>query len=565
VEPSAGQLILGKYRVDRIIGTGGFGYVVAATHVHLRERVAIKFLHANFAADPGIAARFLHEAQAAAHLRSHHTARAIDVGTLPDGQPYIVMEYLDGEDLECLVRRSGRLPPAVAAGLILEACEALAEAHALGIVHRDLKPSNIFLARGPGRAAVVKVLDFGISKFETGGSQSLTRTSTVLGSPMYAAPEQLRSTRDADVRSDIWSLGVTLYQLVAGEVPFPGETMSEVCVKVAIDPVPPLSRSLGIPPAFETIIKTCLEKDPARRFRDVPTFAAALAKFAGDAGTSALQRIKEAGGVTIPPSAALSFNPGALVLPPGTLSVSMGEMAQRQSQSQIATTPPGRRRRVVFVTAGALIGVAVVVAAVAAGGGGSPQAGVGPRLAADSKPIAAANAPVPAPAPQPAPPAPAATPPPAPPPAAPPAARPEPAAKAAPPDAGGASETARIATAAPAPAAAAPAPERAPAAAAAPPPRAVEIELDITPPTATVQLDGKKTTERTLRFSDPGGGAHELVVSAGGYLSVTQKLRLSEAPPVIRIALRRAPAPVQRAPQKKVSRCPPDNPLCGPD
>src|SRR5215475_11667882 len=195
-----------------MLGQGGMGVVVQATHLQLGQRVAIKFILPEVLHNPEVRGRFLREAQAAAQLKSAHVARVVDIGTLDTGSPYIVMEYLDGEDLASILRRSGPIPIATASAWVLEACEALAEAHSLGIIHRDLKPANLFLAYGAGGLQSIKVFDFGISKVTTtaGGvmEPSLTRTMSVLGSPSYASPEQLRATKSVDRRADIWALGV---------------------------------------------------------------------------------------------------------------------------------------------------------------------------------------------------------------------------------------------------------------------------------------------------------------------------------------------------------------------
>src|SRR5580700_8244830 len=181
-----GEILDGKYRVDRVLGVGGMGIVVAATHVHLNTRVAIKFLLPAAMGNAQVIERFAREARAAVQIQSEHVARVTDVGSLPTGSPYMVMEYLEGGDLADTLAQSGPMPVAQAVGFVLQACEAIAEAHSLGIVHRDLKPANLFLARRTGRDAVVKVLDFGISKtLDTQSGMSLTGTSSIMGSPLY--------------------------------------------------------------------------------------------------------------------------------------------------------------------------------------------------------------------------------------------------------------------------------------------------------------------------------------------------------------------------------------------
>jgi serine/threonine-protein kinase len=189
-----GDVLAGKYRVDHVLGVGGMGVVVSATHLQLDQRVALKFMLPVGLAHPALVERFAREARAAARLKSDHVARVLDVGTLDSGSPYMVMEYLEGSDLGSVVAERGPMPVHMAVDCVLQACDAVAEAHAIGIIHRDLKPRNLFLTgRNDGRA-LVKVLDFGISKHKTGASDlSLTRTTEIIGSPNYMSPEQLRS------------------------------------------------------------------------------------------------------------------------------------------------------------------------------------------------------------------------------------------------------------------------------------------------------------------------------------------------------------------------------------
>src|SRR3954464_9055149 len=189
-----GDMLAGKFRVERVLGAGGMGVVVEATHVNLKDRVALKFLRAARFADDATIARFLREAQAAAKIKSPHVARVVDVGTLENGSPYMVMEFLEGTDLGTVLEQTGILPIDVAVSYVLQTCEALAAAHAARVIHRDIKPSNLFLTKGPDRAPVIKVLDFGISKLLDVNSLSgaITETQRAMGSPSYMAPEQMR-------------------------------------------------------------------------------------------------------------------------------------------------------------------------------------------------------------------------------------------------------------------------------------------------------------------------------------------------------------------------------------
>ncbi|MBZ0234052.1 MAG: serine/threonine protein kinase, partial [Deltaproteobacteria bacterium] len=276
-----GSVLLGKYRIEAILGKGGMGIVARATHLHLDEQVAIKFLRRDTASDPEAAQRFLREAQAAVKLKNEHVARVIDVGTLDGHVPYMVMEYLEGADLDLMLEQSGVIAPELAVDFVLQACAALSEAHALGIVHRDIKPSNIFVTWRTDGSVLVKVLDFGISKIAAGLTEvSLTQTQSVLGTPAYMSPEQMRSARSVDARTDIWSLGTVLYELVQGHRPFEAESFSEMCVKVAVDPPMPLTNPL--PPGLADVIMTCLAKSPAERYPNVGALAEALVPFGRD-------------------------------------------------------------------------------------------------------------------------------------------------------------------------------------------------------------------------------------------------------------------------------------------
>jgi eukaryotic-like serine/threonine-protein kinase len=277
---AAGDLVAGKFRVDHLIGQGGMGLVVAATHIHLDQRVALKFLLPAYCSDQALVGRFLREARASAQLRGEHVCRVSDVGTLENGAPYIVMELLQGRDLASLLSERGPLPVPLLADYIVQACLGLAEAHAARIVHRDLKPANLFVTIRPDGQPQIKIVDFGIAKAPAPADFKLTRTDTVMGSPGYMSPEQLRSTRDADVRSDIWALGVILYELSCGRPPFTAETITELTLRVAIDPTPQLVGA-NVTRGFEQVVYRCLEKDPARRFQNVGQLAMALAPFGG--------------------------------------------------------------------------------------------------------------------------------------------------------------------------------------------------------------------------------------------------------------------------------------------
>jgi serine/threonine protein kinase len=284
----------GKYRVHRLLGEGGMGWVVVATHLQLEQRVALKFMRSS--TNPEAVARFLREARAAARIQSEHVARVSDVGTLENGAPYLVMEYLEGEDLGQLIDAKGALPEYLALDYAIQACEGLAEAHAAGIIHRDLKPANLFLARRTDGSVRVKLLDFGISKLAPApGSQpeiNMTSTQGLMGSPLYMSPEQMRSSRTVDQRADIWSMGTIIYEMLAGRSPFDGTTLPEVCAHILADePASLRSFQPELSPELEAIVMRCLEKKPERRYPDVAALAHALAPFGTDEIRSTADRI----------------------------------------------------------------------------------------------------------------------------------------------------------------------------------------------------------------------------------------------------------------------------------
>ncbi|WP_438029363.1 serine/threonine-protein kinase [Sorangium sp. So ce233] len=359
-----GQILSGKYRVERILGQGGMGIVVAALHEQLHQRVAIKLLHPG--ANAEMVERFVREARAAVRLKSEHVARVLDVGTLETGAPFMVMEYLEGSDLQQTLRQRGPLELEEAVGYVLEACEAIAEAHAAGIIHRDLKPANLFLTRGADGSGMVKVLDFGISKAlgepSAAGAEpelGLTKTAMVLGSPLYMAPEQMRSARTVDTRADIWSLGAILYQLLTARVPFDATSLSELILMINTEapPSPSLFRR-DLPPGLEAAILRCLEKDVAKRFRSVAELAGAIVDFGPPLALASLERIERTLGLV--PAVAWRDRASAAR---ERMSVPPWPTAQERASSVPAATAQARGSGSVAPPAGSTAGMAAAATA----------------------------------------------------------------------------------------------------------------------------------------------------------------------------------------------------------
>jgi eukaryotic-like serine/threonine-protein kinase len=440
-----GDLLAGKYRIDKILGAGGMGVVVAAHHIRLDERVAIKFLLPEALGNAEAVARFEREARAAVKIKSEHVARVTDIGTLENGAPYIVMEYLEGGDLAAWIRQRGPLAVEQAVEFVVQACEAIADAHGLGIVHRDLKPSNLFCIRGSDDRLSIKVLDFGISKM-TGGAASgpdmvMTKTKSVMGSPFYMSPEQMRSAKDVDARTDIWALGIILYELLAGQAPFTGDTLPEVCVKIATEPPPPL-RNLrpDAPAGIEDVILKCLAKDRRDRYRNVAELAVALAPFGSKRLRASVERVSRvihgAGLSTRGPVAFSSAPPSSLPQSDTGTMASWGRTASPSARKAVkvviaalAVAAAGAAGALLFVGRArepapvqSLVSTAIVVSPAPV----APPVAATPAVFAPIAPIASASAaPTPSATPRPA----LAKPPPAP--AAPAAARPRAPAKSA--------------------------------------------------------------------------------------------------------------------------------------
>jgi len=313
-----GDIIGGKYRVERIIGQGGMGTVVRARHTLLEQDVAIKVLASELSEDPQYATRFLREAQTAVSIKSEHVVRVLDVGTRENGVPFMVMEYLQGQDLGAVIETSGPLHVADAIDYVLQSCEALAEAHVAGLTHRDIKPSNLFLAKRSDGSPLVKLLDFGIAKPASVTDSRLTATGAAMGSPSYMSPEQVRNAKNVDHRSDIWSLGASLHELLTGAPPFRAETFPALCAAIIADEPTALRETCkGAPLELEAVINKCLEKKPEGRYSDVGELARALAPYGGPSAQISVERITKIvspGGVAVlappPVRVAIASSPG---------------------------------------------------------------------------------------------------------------------------------------------------------------------------------------------------------------------------------------------------------------
>jgi eukaryotic-like serine/threonine-protein kinase len=513
--PEKGDLIGGKYRVERLLGAGGMGVVVEAVHVELHQRVAVKVMLPSLVDMPASAARFLREGKAAAALRSEHAARILDLGRCEDGRPYLAMELLEGDDLDKLVRARGPLGVQPAVDYVLQACEAIAQAHALGIIHRDLKPSNLFLCSKAGEAPSIRVLDFGISKrtkldaLDVTESQGLTATDATLGSPRYISPEQLRDSRNVDGRTDIWSLGLVLHWLLTGRLAFEAETLGAHLAMIVSEPPTPLrERRPDAPAELEAAVLRCLEKQIDRRFQNVGQLALALAPFASPQARALVPRIVEWSARTAPPASqrsgtTLRQRSGATLRQRSDATLAPADIAQRSSDTDTQGAwshggGPWPRRRVQRL----LLGATAVLAALAVGL---------PTYRALTRPAPS----IPAAAPS-------------------------------------AHEPPRGAESAQ-PAAAPPAPPAA-SEVRAPLPREVTVRLDVTPRGAVAELDGVRITGSTVRLPS-GDGVRRVVVSADGY--VTEAREISAQDDVtLSVSLRKQP--IHAAPRP--SEAPPSRP-----
>ena len=356
--PQAGDVIGEKYEVVGVLGRGGMGVVFEAHHKRINQRVALKMLHPHVREEPGVLERFEREARAAGQLRSPHIARVLDVDTATE-LPFIVMELLDGRDLDDVLAVEGRLAIPVAVDYVLQALVGIREAHSLGIIHRDLKPANLFLSNDGGDAPMIKILDFGISKITTEVDGRLTAAMTTLGSPVYMSPEQLRDGAEIDARADLWALGVVLFELISGKPPHAG-TVTGVTASIIADRAPLLSSARAdAPPELDAVLARALEKDLDKRFQDADEFAAALLPFAS-ADTA---RRVQATLVTVP--APLSSRRMLTTHTPQSFDLSQAET--RHSFTTASTARPSSRAALWValgaVAFGSLLGVTIFMIA----------------------------------------------------------------------------------------------------------------------------------------------------------------------------------------------------------
>ncbi len=385
-----GDVIASKYRVDRVLGEGAMGVVVAATHAELGTQVAVKFMLPAALTGADSVERFLREARAASRLRSEHVCRVLDVGRLEHGAPYIVMEMLEGRDVQAALDGAGALSVGVAASYVTQVCEAIGEAHAAGIVHRDLKPQNLFVTRKFNGTEAVKVLDFGISKVAGGADAVRTHHAAIMGTPAYMSPEQCQSSAHVDGRTDIWALGVILYQLATGRLPFDGADFLQIAMAVtSTHPVPPSALRPDLPAGFDAVVMRCLEKDRDRRFASAQDLAVALQPFVGVAAVPASAAWAQATRV----AAGTGSGAAPLTTLGGAAGAASGGVA------------PRRRTGLAIALGGVVVVGGLVVALTLGGGKSRPAATAAPaeptsagQPSPATEPPAAAPAPTPAPA-----------------------------------------------------------------------------------------------------------------------------------------------------------------------
>jgi tRNA A-37 threonylcarbamoyl transferase component Bud32 len=366
----SGEVLTEKYRIERLLGQGGMGAVYLAHHEILNQHVALKTLLPEIAENAEAVARFLNEARASARIRNEHVAQVMDVGKLPNGSAYMVLEYLEGSDLSAVLDERGPLPIMEAVDYLLQSLEAVSVAHAIGIIHRDLKPANLFLTKRQDGSPFIKVLDFGISKAQNpltpSASSGVTATRAVLGSPAYMSPEQVKSSKHVDARADIWSMGVILYRLLTNVAPFDGETLGAVFAAIIEEtPAPVSSHRPEIPPELDAVVKKCLARNRDERYQDCGELATALVPFASPDGVQSVDRVCRSLGRTSRRTAAAMIPTPAPMPVPVAATVFAPVAARGAGEGTNApwsdSMPPGtggaKRSRTAYIVAGVAIAV----------------------------------------------------------------------------------------------------------------------------------------------------------------------------------------------------------------
>jgi serine/threonine-protein kinase len=420
--PMPGEVLDGKYRVEGIVGEGGMGAVAKATHLLRRAPVALKFMSGAVLSLPGAVERFVNEGVAASQIDSDHVVRIFDVGRLPSGAPYLVMEFLDGRDLGRVLEVEGpRLPVSRAVHFTVQILRALQTAHAAGIIHRDMKPSNCFIIERDGDPDFVKLVDFGISKVRSADetpAPALTRTNSALGTPLYMSPEQARSPRDVDARTDLYSVGAILYEMLCARTPYTSETgeFTEILFKIfTTEPEPIRTLTPDVPDGLAAVVHRALQRDREARFASASEMAEALAPFADARSNDILARIRAARGRSLLPPGSRSLPPPSAAAPAVPPSSATPAEARTQGQAGDARVPthvgvtresgsaPATSRTTLAIAGGAALLLAAAGAVAIASRGGHPSS----DAAAPGVPAASIATPAP-PAPL-APPAPTAT------------------------------------------------------------------------------------------------------------------------------------------------------------